>query len=214
MIVGQPGSGKSTLARSLGALTGLPVVHIDHIHWKPGWEERSAAEKAVLCAEVEARASWIFEGGYSASWANRLDRADLLIWLDLPVGLRLWRIVKRTVVWMGRTRQDLPEGCPEGFHGETLPFWYYVWRTRRSARTSIAGLVQSAGPGKRIVHLRSPDEIRQFLISMRNGRPFLFGVPAHLPFHDSDMFIAPRVARRSLGGRQAVVAQLSPAPGE
>jgi adenylate kinase family enzyme len=169
MIVGQPGSGKSTLARSLGALTGLPVVHIDHIHWKPGWVARSAAEKAVLCAEVEAREAWIFEGGYSASWANRLDRADMLIWLDLPVGLRLWRIVKRTTVWVGRVRPDLPQGCPEGFHRETLPFWHYVWRTRRTARTRIARLVESAGPGKRIVHLHSPDEIGRFLISMRKG---------------------------------------------
>ena len=45
MIVGQPGSGKSTLARRLGQLTGIPVVHIDTIHWQPGWVERSAAER-------------------------------------------------------------------------------------------------------------------------------------------------------------------------
>lgn len=37
MIVGHPGSGKSTLARAMGERTGLPVVHIDQIHWRPGW---------------------------------------------------------------------------------------------------------------------------------------------------------------------------------
>lgn len=37
MIIGQPGSGKSTLAREMGKHTGLPVVHIDTIHWQPGW---------------------------------------------------------------------------------------------------------------------------------------------------------------------------------
>jgi adenylate kinase family enzyme len=36
MIIGRPGSGKSTLARELGRITGLPLVHIDHIHWEPG----------------------------------------------------------------------------------------------------------------------------------------------------------------------------------
>ncbi|MDF9757302.1 Mg-chelatase subunit ChlI [Pseudomonas hunanensis] len=63
MIVGQPGSGKSTLARKLGEQTGLPVVHIDTIHWQPGWVERSPDEKTRLCREVEARERWIFEGG-------------------------------------------------------------------------------------------------------------------------------------------------------
>ncbi len=53
----------------------------------------------------------------------------MLIWLDLPVVLRFWRILRRTVVQQGRQRPDLPEGCREGFHRETLPFWHFVWRT-------------------------------------------------------------------------------------
>jgi adenylate kinase family enzyme len=167
MIVGQPGSGKSTLARAMREITGLPVFHIDHIHWQPGWVERPRDEKTALCKAVEAREAWIFEGGHSVTWANRLRRAEMLVWLDLPVGLRLWRIVKRTFFWMGRARPDLPEGCPEGFHRETLPFWRYVWRTRRSARDRILRLVESAGPDKRIVHLQSPRKVRAFLDSLR-----------------------------------------------
>ncbi|WP_225030035.1 AAA family ATPase [Xinfangfangia pollutisoli] len=163
MIVGQPGSGKSTLARELGRRTGLPVVHIDHIHWQPGWIERPRAEKTRLCHAVEAQERWIFEGGHSETWANRLARAEMLIWLDLPVGLRLWRVAKRTAVWHGRNRPDLPEGCPEGLHRESLAFWRFIWRTRRSAREGIRRLVASAPAGKRIVHLRSRAEIRRFL---------------------------------------------------
>ncbi len=112
MIVGQPGSGKSTLARALGQRTGLPVVHIDHIHWMPGWVERDRAGKTRLCHEVEARETWIFEGGHSATWANRLARAGLLIWLDLPLPLRFWRVIRRTLAWHGRNRPDLARGLP------------------------------------------------------------------------------------------------------
>lgn len=68
MIIGQPGSGKSRLAHALGQRTGLPVIHIDTIHWQPGWVERSFDEKTRLCREVEARDQWIFEGGHSATW--------------------------------------------------------------------------------------------------------------------------------------------------
>ncbi|AMY70194.1 AAA family ATPase [Frigidibacter mobilis] len=165
MIVGQPGSGKSTLARDLGRKTGLPVVHIDHIHWMPGWIERPRDEKTRLCHEVEAREAWIFEGGHSATWGNRLARADMLVWLDVPLPLRLWRVVKRTALWQGRNRPDLPEGCPEGFHRETLPFWRFIWRTRHSARTNIQRLWDSAPADKARVRLASRAEVRRFLDS-------------------------------------------------
>jgi len=95
MIVGQPGSGKSTLAQALGEKTGLPVIHIDKIHWQPGWVERSKAEKTRLCQEAERQERWIFEGGHSATWETRLARADMLVWIDRPVGLRLWRVLRR-----------------------------------------------------------------------------------------------------------------------
>lgn len=163
MVVGQPGAGKSTLARALGRRTGLPVVHIDHIHWQPGWIERPRDEKTRLCHEVEAREAWIFEGGHSATWANRLARAEMLIWLDLPVGLRLWRVLKRTVRWHGRSRPDLPEGCPEGLHRETLSFLLFIWRTRKDVRERIGRLAAGAPQGMPVVRLRSAAEVRRFL---------------------------------------------------
>jgi adenylate kinase family enzyme len=163
MIVGQPGSGKSTLARELGRLTGLPVVHIDHIHWMPGWVERPRAEKTRLCHEVEAGERWIFEGGHSETWGNRLARAEMLIWLDVPLALRFWRVLRRTIRWRGRNRPDLPEGCAERFDRGTLEFWRYIWRTRRSARDRIARLAASVPPGKAVAHLRSRARVRRFL---------------------------------------------------
>ncbi len=163
MIVGQPGSGKSTLARALGAKVGLPVVHIDHIHWQPGWVERPRDEKTRLCRDVEATEHWIFEGGHSITWPNRLQRADMLIWLDLPVGLRFWRIVKRTVIWHGRNRPDLPDGCREGFHRETLPFWHYIWRTRTSGAAKIQQLWDSVPDDKARLRLTSTAALHGFL---------------------------------------------------
>lgn len=107
MIVGQPGSGKSTLACALGECTGLPVIHIDKIHRQAGWVERSKAEKTRLSQEAEQQSRWVFEGGHSAKWLSRVGRADMLIVLDRPVGLRLWRVVRRAVA--GRpSRSALP----------------------------------------------------------------------------------------------------------
>jgi adenylate kinase family enzyme len=163
MIVGQPGSGKSTLARDLGGRIGLPVVHIDHIHWQPGWIARPREEKTRMCHAVEAGEAWIFEGGHSVTWENRLARAEMLVWLDMRVWQRLWRVVKRTVLWHGRNRPDLPEGCLEGFHRETLPFWRYIWRTRHTGRGQMQRLWDSVPAGKARVRLRSLAEVKSFL---------------------------------------------------
>lgn len=163
MIVGQPGSGKSTLARELELRTGLPVVHIDRIHWQAGWIERTREEKTRLCDEVEAREAWIFEGGHSATWPNRLARAEMLIWLDLPIWLRLWRVLRRSAVYHGVSRPDLPEGCPERIGPETLPFLRWIWNTRHSARAAMGRLQTRAPAQMPVCHLRSRAEVRRFL---------------------------------------------------
>lgn len=143
MIVGQPGSGKSSLSRALGEVTGLPVIHIDRIHWQPGWVERSRSEKTRLCLEGEAGEQWIFEGGHSVTWKSRLARADLLVWLDRPVGLRTWRVVRRAVTQLGQTRPDMADGCPERLR--SLPeFLHYIVTTARSQRAKIARLARLA----------------------------------------------------------------------
>lgn len=165
MIVGQPGSGKSTLARKLGLRTGLPVVHIDTIHWQPGWVERSWDEKTQLCHEVEARDRWIFEGGHSTTWANRLARADLLIWIDCSAKLRFWRVLLRTLLQRGQSRPDLPENCPELL--ANLPeFFRFMWRTKKSARVKMQQLVTTAPATCRVVRLRSNRDTRVFLKSI------------------------------------------------
>ncbi len=171
MIVGQPGSGKSTLARAIAERTGLPVVHIDRIHWRPGWVERGREEKTRLCREAEAGDRWIFEGGHSATWDNRVARADLLIWMDRPLALRLWRVLRRTLTGLGRTRPDLPENCPEQLR--RLPqFVRYVWSTRHTAPALMARLVATAPPTCRVVRLGSDRETRAFLAGLGTGPSF------------------------------------------
>lgn len=168
MIIGQPGSGKSTLARKLGERTGLPVVHIDTIHLQPGWVERSRDEKTRLCHEVEARERWIFEGGHSTTWNNRLARADMLIWIDRSAPLRFWRVFLRTMLNRGRSRPDLPDDCPELL--ANLPeFLGFMWRTKTSSREAIKRFVATVPSGFRVVCLRSNRDTEVFLASLGTG---------------------------------------------
>jgi adenylate kinase family enzyme len=163
MIVGQPGAGKSVLARAMGEITRLPVHHVDHIHWLPGWVERAGPEKDRLARAIEAREEWIFEGGRSATWAGRLDRADTLIWLELPVATRMLRVLRRTVTSYGRNRPDLPDGCREHFSTEFLG---YIWRTRHSGRARILALWESVPPGKARHRFTARQSVARYLADL------------------------------------------------
>ncbi|MGR3377506.1 AAA family ATPase [Salipiger abyssi] len=168
MILGQPGAGKSTLARRLGARTGLPVVHIDRIHWSPGWVERAMPQKLPLIRSAEAQESWIIEGGLSATYDTRLARADTLIVLDFPVWMRFWRVLKRRFEYAGgQTRPDLPENCPERIDPEFLK---WIWDTRRLNAEKNREMIARAGPEVTVYHLRSPRAVRRFLAGLDAGR--------------------------------------------
>ena len=47
-VIGYSGSGKSTLGRRLADQYGCEVLHLDCVHWLPGWKERDNAEKEEI----------------------------------------------------------------------------------------------------------------------------------------------------------------------
>ncbi|NSX56728.1 DNA topology modulation protein FlaR [Parasulfitobacter algicola] len=163
MIVGGPGSGKSTLARKLGDLTGLPVFHMDHIHWHADWVERDPAAKSAMTQDIHRRDKWIFEGGHSRTYAQRVQRADTFIWLDVPVALRLWRVFRRTIVHYGKSRPDLPDGCIERFDTSSLEFWSFILRTRHTARARLSAIYQDPPAHLKTYHLTSLRSVNRFL---------------------------------------------------
>lgn len=160
MIIGQPGAGKSTLARKIGDLAHLPVEHVDQIYWMSGWKKRDDYEIDEMCHQVHMREEWVFEGGRSTTWRERMERADMLIWLDFPLWLRCWRVFTRTLRDYGRSRWDLPEGCPERLDRE---FWTYIWTTRQSGRVRLSAAYGRFPSGKAKHHLRTRRQVDRFL---------------------------------------------------
>lgn len=160
MIIGAPGSGKSTLAQGLGAHFDLPVYHIDReVHWLPDWQERPRDEKIRIAQDIEARERWVFEGGLSSTYTNRAARADMLVWLDLPIALRLFRVIRRSVRDRGKTRPDMAEHCPERL--SLLPeFIGFILRTRKTSRRRQRAVFEAATCSK--YHLQSPRAVARF----------------------------------------------------
>ena len=161
LVIGSPGAGKSTFAAAIARRTGLPLIHLDRHYWQSGWVESEAEEWK---ARVEALASgerWVMDGNYGGTLALRLGRADTVVWLDFPVWLCLWRIVRRARRYRGRVRPDMAEGCPEQMSWE---FFSYTARFPWSGRRRIVDkLPPFAG---RLVRLRRPSEAARFLAGL------------------------------------------------
>ena len=148
-------------------MTGLPVRHMDLIHWKPGWEERPRPEKIAMARAVEAEDSWIFEGGLRATYDTRAARADLIVFLDLPMTSRLWRaLVKRRLQYAwGIRRPALPPDCPERFNWE---FVRWIVGTARPHRRMHLGLIAAQPPGKG-VHLEGRRAAERWLRALEGA---------------------------------------------
>ena len=161
MIFGGPGSGKSTLARQIGALSGLPVVHIDPMYWAPNWVQRGRDETVALSLAAAKGEAWVFEGNHAETMDARMERADVIIFLDLPRSLRMLRVLRRIWAYRGQTRPDMPANCPE-----RLDFAFlrdFVWNYGTRARPRAMEMLARWQGKRRIYHLRSGGDLRRLI---------------------------------------------------
>ena len=113
LIVGCGGSGKSTLAQAMGKRFALPVAHLDRIWWKPGWEHISREEFDRLLTIELQKPAWIIDGNYRRTFARRLEHADFCLLLDLDTEVCLQSAYERALIYQGKTRPDMADGCAE-----------------------------------------------------------------------------------------------------
>ncbi|PFG40823.1 adenylate kinase family enzyme [Georgenia soli] len=131
VVAGVSGSGKTTLARRAAARLGVPHVEIDALFHGPGWRPRPE-----FLADVErlvVREEWVTEWQYAAARPLLLARADLMVWLDLPVARTMTQVTVRTVtrrvgrveLWNGNR-----EGPLLGVLHQPDHIIRWAWRTR------------------------------------------------------------------------------------
>lgn len=163
-MIGSGGAGKSTFSRRLAARTGLPLVHLDALFWKPGWVESGDAEWDAKVAELIARDAWIMDGNYGRTLALRLAAADTVVFLDMPRLQNLWRVYRRALRHRGRARDDMNPGCPE--HLPDREFLSWIWNYPHKQRPAILAKLDGIKDRARVVILRSDAEVEAFLASV------------------------------------------------
>ena len=162
IIIGCGGAGKSTLAQKLGQKTGLPVVHLDKLFWKPGWVERTPEEfDPIILREIE-KEEWIMDGNFNRTLPERLRRCDTVIYMDFSRFACLLGVLKRVLTTYGKVRPDMGEGCPERMD---LDFLKWVWNYNKEKREPNYSLLNEAIHAQTIV-LKNRRSVRRFLKSV------------------------------------------------
>ena len=157
------GVGKSTFAVKLGEGLNLPVHHLDAYHWKPGWIEAEKEEFRSVQHNIVKGDHWIIEGNYSSTFDIRMAQADTFIYLELPLRVCVYRVLKRWLSNIGKTRPDMGAGCPEKMEWEFLKFIVTTYAARKVKMRSRMRNFLEARDGNKVILLSGKKEIAGFL---------------------------------------------------
>ncbi len=157
LVMGGAGAGKSTLARAIGEKLALPVVHLDRCIFGPGWKQLDNDQVRARVKQALSSGRWVVDGTYSLLF-DLIMPVDLVIWIEQPVLLRLYRTWRKTRVHRGRPRADRPDDCEEAFG---LDYAKTVLSFGRFT-PDVERILEAAAPG-RVLCLKGDAEVRTFL---------------------------------------------------
>ena len=166
VVIGTTGSGKSTVAERLAAQTGLRIVELDALYWGRDWQG-VPVDLFRHRVERETRdGGWIVVGNYGQVRDLVWPAADTLVWLDLPLPLVMWRLVRRTIR-RAATKEDLwGTGNRESFVNAFLSrqsILLWALRTHRRNREKYGKECAALADTMQVVRLSSPREVERFL---------------------------------------------------
>ncbi|MBD2463342.1 adenylate kinase [Oscillatoria sp. FACHB-1407] len=166
VVVGCSGSGKTTTARHIAKLLHIPHVELDALHWEPNWTEAPLDVFQARITKALSGDRWVVDGNYSKVRDLVWSRADTIVWLDYPLGLVMWQLLKRTLQRSWR-QEVLWNGNRENwqlsfFSRDSILLW--ALRTFRKHRRTYAALSQDPiFAHLKFVRLRSPQNTRDWL---------------------------------------------------
>jgi adenylate kinase family enzyme len=158
ILLGCAGSGKTRFSRELAARLNAPVICLDAM-WNPHDVDAMSGFRAKM-AELHDGEAWISDGNFAdATFDIRLPRATLIVWLERPRLLCLWRAFVRV----------FRSGEPHKI-SDVTDVLTFIWRFNRISRPKIERNRLAYGPDVPVVTLRGGKATAAFLSSVSNQR--------------------------------------------
>jgi len=98
-VVGCPGSGKTTFARAIAQVISAPHLELDSVYHQADWTPLPDAQFVARVTEFAAAERWVVDGNYTRSGVQDVlwERADTVVWLDLPRPQVMWHVTTRSL---------------------------------------------------------------------------------------------------------------------
>ena len=167
-VVGASGSGKSTLAKQIAQSLALTYFEMDEIFWLPNWQEPDDEDFFEDIDRVVQKEAWVLDGNYRRLQQIKWQRAQVVVWIDLPYLQIIWQLIKRTYLRV-RNEEVLWAGNVETL-GRTLSSLSVIWSSIKSLRARRREYIEAAkAPGLshiQFIRLRNRSQIRAFLADL------------------------------------------------
>ncbi|MBD2358638.1 adenylate kinase [Tolypothrix sp. FACHB-123] len=166
-VFGNAGGGKSTLSQRLSEITGLPLYILDKILYQSGDAKIPESDYQRIHQEILVSNCWIIDGfGSIETLWPRLNEADSLVFVDLPLYVHFWWVTKRFIGGYFKPPAGWPENSP--ILRSSLNSYRVLWLCHKYLTPKYRQYIAEAESSKNVYHLRSPQEIGQFLQLMEN----------------------------------------------
>ena len=167
-VVGNSGAGKTHVARKLARAHGLEYVSCDAIIFRESWQHPPPEEQRAQLLAATSGDRWSFDGNLrpDGSWRFVLERADTIVWLDLPRAEAHAQLLARTLRRCA-TGEKLWHGNQETFRQAFLSrdsvLWWAIKTHARRRREHAALFDSSEWQHLRRIRLRSRAAVRAWL---------------------------------------------------
>lgn len=125
---------------------------MDQLYWGADWKPVPAQVFRSRVGEIVQQDRWILDGSYieSASIDDRARAADLVIVTEASLARCVVRVLRRTIRYRGRPRDDRPVGTDEALSA-TFLLWMLRWSIRYS---DLASRLRDRHPTTRVEVVR------------------------------------------------------------
>lgn len=167
-IIGGSGSGKSTLADILSKELDIPAIHLDAINYNANWVEIDHKERDKIISSKSNNEKWIIDGNYNKTLKERLEKADLIIWLDYSTFAHLKGVFKRLIKNLNKEKPEIP-GCKERLN---FKFIKSVVTYNKNKRPKILELLNDISKDKLLI-FRKQKDLNKWLKQFTNNDKIL-----------------------------------------
>lgn len=154
IVIGPPGSGKTFFSEIIKDYFDGPVIHIDNVLWQNNLIPLSNEELRNQLNRIIQTDKWMIDGTYLKLLPDRIKRASLIFYLDIPIDICIESINAR------RRLETNIHGC-EDYEG----FINYVKKYDVVNKPIIEKLLLE-NSDKEVVRFKSRDEVNSFIFNL------------------------------------------------